>query len=111
MAYLLNYQITNKYITAMIRINSFMKAAPGKREALVEMALKLVEESKKERGCVAYDLYIDARDQDNMMICETWNDTESLTSHQGSKHFIDIVPRLHELASERRLDKFEFNNK
>ncbi|MDE5845307.1 MAG: antibiotic biosynthesis monooxygenase [Muribaculaceae bacterium] len=95
----------------MIRINSFMKAASGKREALVEMALKLVEESKKERGCVAYDLYIDARDQDRMMICETWNDVESLTSHQGSRHFVEIVPRLHELAEERHLDKFEFNNK
>ncbi len=95
----------------MIRINSFMKAAHGKREALVEMALKLVEESKKERGCVAYDLYIDARDRDRMMICETWNDEESLTSHQGTKHFHDIVPRMHELAEERHLDKFEFNNK
>ena len=41
------------------------------------------------------------------MICETWEDTESLSVHEKAEHFVTLVPKIQELAS-MKLEKFDF---
>ena len=41
------------------------------------------------------------------MICETWEDTESLSVHEEAEHFVTLVPKIQGLAS-MKLEKFDF---
>ncbi len=44
---------------------------------------------------------------DVLMICETWEDAESLSAHEKAEHFVTLVPKIQELAS-MKLEKFDF---
>lgn len=78
-----------------------------RRKPLVELATELVALSLHDKGCVSYDLFGSLTVDNHLMICETWEDQESLDAHMASEHFKRIVPRLHELST-MTLEKFNF---
>lgn len=78
-----------------------------RRKPLVELATELVELSLHDKGCISYDLFGSLTVDNHLMICETWEDQESLDAHMASEHFKRIVPRLHELST-MTLEKFNF---
>lgn len=78
-----------------------------RRKPLVELATELVALSLHDKGCVSYDLFGSLTVDNHLMICETWEDQESLDAHMASAHFKRIVPRLHELSTTT-LEKFNF---
>ena len=51
----------------------------------------LVEASRKEDGCLAYDLFESATIPEHLMICEAWRDRKALDSHSVSAHFAEYV--------------------
>ncbi len=91
----------------MIRINVFIQVSEENRAALLNAAKQLVEASKVENGCVAYDLFASATRDDVYMICETWADAEVLAKHEQSEHFRTLVPEMERLGS-LKLEKFNF---
>lgn len=91
----------------MIRINVFIQVSEENRAALLNAAKQLVEASKGENGCVAYDLFASATRDDVYMICETWADAEVLAKHEQSEHFRTLVPEMERLGS-LKLEKFNF---
>ena len=72
----------NIYLSAVIHIkeNSMMDA--------IELLKKLVIETRKENGCIQYDLYEDHRDKGVFFIHETWETSEDLHNHQVSDHMM-----------------------
>lgn len=92
----------------MIRLNVFLRLEDTqKKEALREIATELVEKSRHDKGCIAYDYFESATIANHMMICETWTSEEELTAHMASDHFKALVPRLEALAP-MKLEKFIF---
>ena len=91
----------------MIRLNVFIQVEEKKREEVVALAKELVAASQKDNGCVAYDLFESATRADVLMICETWQDAESLSAHEKAEHFVTLVPKIQGLAS-MKLEKFDF---
>ncbi|MBO4994782.1 MAG: antibiotic biosynthesis monooxygenase [Muribaculaceae bacterium] len=94
----------------MIRLNAFFvlkdDVAP---ETVVTLARELVEKSRNDKGCVAYDLFQSATNPSVMMFCETWADDQSLKTHTESAHFTELVPKIEAMTkSGLKLERFEF---
>lgn len=91
----------------MIRLNVFIQVSESNRAAVLEAAKELVASSLKDKGCIAYDVFESATRNDVLMICETWEDAESLSVHEKAGHFVTLVPKIQGLAS-MKLEKFDF---
>ena len=73
----------------------------------MEAAKELVAASLTDKGNVAYDIFESATRKEVLMICETWQDAESLSVHEASAHFTTLVPKIQSMA-EMKLEKFNF---
>ena len=92
----------------MIRLNCFfMLADEEKKKAFVSLAQELVEKSRTDAGCIAYDILFSCTNPLTGMICETWQNAEVLAAHEKTAHFAQYVGIIQELA-EMKLEKFEF---
>ena len=72
----------NIYLSAVFHIkeNSMMDA--------IELLKKLVIETRREKGCIQYDLYEDNRNKGVFFIHENWESNEDLHNHQVSEHMM-----------------------
>jgi quinol monooxygenase YgiN len=91
---------------AVVSINT---AKPG-QEAALETALRaLVAPSRKDAGCITYDLHRDIKDPRTFVFFEIWESLELLTAHGQAAHvaaFVARAPELVESSILRFLDKF-----
>ena len=72
-------------------------AAHVKKECVGEykkIASELVSKTKKEAGCLAYDLFQDLSCETTLAFLESWEDQAHLDAHMQSEHFKRIVPLL-----------------
>lgn len=91
----------------MIRLNCFIKVDESKKEVVLEAARKLTEASRKQNGCVAYDVFESATRAGILLICETWADDAALQEHSDSEEFQKYVGIMRANA-EMKLEKFQF---
>lgn len=92
----------------MIRLNCFLLIEDTQKKAALKfVGTELVELSRRDKGCIAYDLFESATVDNHMMICETWASEEDLKKHMESEHFKRLVPKLEEIAT-LSLEKFNF---
>lgn len=72
----------NIYLSAVFHIkeNSMMDA--------IELLKKLVIETRREKGCIQYELYEDNRNKGVFFIHENWESNEDLHNHQVSEHMM-----------------------
>lgn len=91
----------------MIRLNVFIQVSESNRAEVLETAKALVASSLKDKGCIAYDIFESATRSDVLMICETWENAETLAVHSKAEHFVTLVPKIQALAS-MKLEQFEF---
>lgn len=54
----------------------------------IELLKKLVIETRKEKGCLQYDLYEDIRNKGLFFIHEIWESNDDLQLHQVSDHMM-----------------------
>ncbi len=82
------------YLSAIIHIkeNAMMDA--------IELLKKLVIETRKERGCIQYDLFEDHRNKGVFFIHETWESSEDLHGHQVSEHMMKFRDAISSLLIE-----------
>lgn len=77
-------------------------------DKFIEYAEKLVEESRKEKGCISYDLCQDLQEKNVFMFVEKYENEEAIDIHNKSNHFTTIVPKLKELRQrESEVSKYE----
>lgn len=65
---------------------------------------ELVEETRKECGCISYELYHDLREEGRFVFIEEWVDRNALMVHTESAHFKRLVPLIDRYA--KREGKF-----
>ena len=94
----------------MIRINCFFEVREDADTVeAVNLGVALVEKSRNDKGCVAYDLFQSTGRPRVMMFCETWVSQADLDAHAASEHFNTIVPRIEALSlGGLKLERFEF---
>jgi quinol monooxygenase YgiN len=92
----------------MIRINAFLLVENTEdRAAAIKAAAELVELSRNDKGCVAYDIFASQTIDKHLMICETWKTQEELDAHMNSDHFKRIVPELQKYGT-MKIEQFVF---
>ena len=62
-------------------------AKEGCEDKLKELLEAMVEPSKKENGCLNYNIYQYKENKRKFMAVETWADETSLDGHKASEHY------------------------
>lgn len=80
----------------------------GTTEEFKTLADELINESRKEAGCISYELCQDINNKNILTFIEKWESKEAIDIHNNSKHFIDIVPKIGQLqVSESEVNLYE----
>ena len=79
----------------------------GKAEEAIALYDELVKETRKENGCIAYDLFRDKKDPDILTMIEQWESDEALEKHMKSEHFTRIVPMIAKMRKSSELNIYE----
>jgi quinol monooxygenase YgiN len=75
-------------------------AQPGKEDALRQVLLTLIEPTRREEGCLQYDLHEENGKPGHFIFYENWASKEVLDRHAASPHFTAILPRVSDLCSQ-----------
>ncbi len=54
----------------------------------------LVEATRKEDGCISYELYQDIKQKNIFTFIEEWESTDALKKHMNTQHFLEAIPKI-----------------
>ncbi|MHC1720169.1 MAG: putative quinol monooxygenase [Clostridiaceae bacterium] len=80
----------------------------GKLDDIIKVFKELAAPSRKEKGCLSYELFQDQKDSDIVAIIEEWENKEALDEHKKTDHFINLVPEL-DKYTEKKIDLSLYN--
>jgi quinol monooxygenase YgiN len=83
-----------------ITVIATFQARPGKETELRDALLKLIVPTRKEEGCINYDLHQAADDPAKFLFHENWTNRAALDAHMKSMHVQELIPRVGELCME-----------
>ena len=71
----------------MIIVKISMKALVVKRTEIIQTLLSMIEPSRKEKGCLSYEVFCDLEDNSVFSLTEEWKTREDLDRHIRSERF------------------------
>ncbi|MCC8122500.1 MAG: antibiotic biosynthesis monooxygenase [Oscillospiraceae bacterium] len=84
----------------MVRVVAPFYLKPGMLDQFMETAAPLITETRKEAGCITYELAQSANDPQVLVMLEAWETQGALDTHVKSAHFTAIVPKLKALCTD-----------
>lgn len=72
----------------MIYVVATLTIKPGSLEALRAPAAACIAETRKEEGCIAYELMASLDDPERLVFVEKWETREALTAHSKKPHLV-----------------------
>jgi quinol monooxygenase YgiN len=88
--------MTGKKITVL----ALIKAGAGKEEQLRLVLESLIEPTRREAGCINYDLHRREDDQAVFMFYENWSSREAWEKHMETDHLRGFKDKAAELLAE-----------
>lgn len=85
--------------TKHITVVATFAAKPGKKTELRKLLLGLIEPTRKEAGCLNYDLHISQDDPAQFLFHENWTGKKLLDAHLKSKHMAAALPKIGDLCA------------
>ncbi len=82
----------------MIVVIATIRARKGSETEMLGALRKLVPETRKEKGCIQYDLHISVEDPASFAFYERWLDKAALDAHLQSPHFAAASPEIGSLS-------------
>jgi quinol monooxygenase YgiN len=82
-----------------VTVVATFQARPGKETELKEALISLVEPTRKEAGCLNYDLHAALDDPAKFLFHENWSSQAHLDAHLQSAHIKVLLPRVDELCT------------
>ncbi len=83
-------------MASTLHVLSRVQARPGMRDRLLPIMVGLLEPTRRERGCVRYDLMQSRVDPDAFVFIEEWEDEAALQEHlrdpDVQQAFRDVQP-------------------
>lgn len=86
----------------MIKVVAKKFVNEGKVEEVIKLYEELVQETRKEEGCIKYELYQDETEPRILAVIEEWENKDALNKHMNSEHFTRIVPMIGELTEKKK---------
>jgi quinol monooxygenase YgiN len=87
--------MTEKVVTVV----AMFQARPGKEAELRAALIELVAPTRKENGCLNYDLHQSPEDAARFLFHENWTSKAALDVHLQSAHVKALLPRVDELCT------------
>jgi len=81
------------YVIAKLQVRA------GKEETVKGIIQELVEPTKKEKGCISYELFQDRKNPAVLTLVEQWESEADLNTHLGLPHMQKIFAQLPELLA------------
>lgn len=75
-------------------LTAIVKAKPDQVDAVKEALLSLVEPTRKEAGCLCYNLHQSKTDPTHFMFYEQWASKDALDAHGKSPHMKALGEKL-----------------
>lgn len=69
-------------------------------DTLKSIIPSLVAETRKEAGCILYQLFQDLNNKKVFAVIEEWESSEALQKHMNSKHFQEAMPKMSEIQEK-----------
>ncbi|MFL0245968.1 putative quinol monooxygenase [Candidatus Clostridium stratigraminis] len=85
----------------MIKVVARKLVNEGKIEEVKALYEQLVEASRKEEGCIKYELYQDESDPRVLAVIEEWESKDALNKHKKSEHYTTLVPMIGKLTANK----------
>jgi len=70
----------------MIRVIATLTIDPSALEDVVNAAFPCIDATRKEPGCIGYDLHASLTDPAKLVMVEAWETREDLERHFGTDH-------------------------
>ena len=84
----------------MIHILASFEVKNDKLSDFIKLCNELIEESRKEEGCVSYHLQQNTERENYLVFVEEWKSNEAIEKHNSSEHFTRIVQLLVEMCED-----------
>ncbi len=87
----------------MVKVVAQSTLVGDKVTEAISLYEELVAETRKEAGCIKYELYQDEKDPAILTMIEEWEDREALDRHMKTLHFLKIVPMVDKFKVDGQL--------
>lgn len=84
----------------MLRVTARNVVSKGKVGEFLETVKPLIEATRKEEGCMQYELHRDLGNENILTFLEIWESKERLDAHMETSHFKEAIPKLGALCDE-----------
>ena len=81
-------QIPKKMSGNSLTVVAIAETSADKAEKLKTICMGLIEPTRKEKGCISYDLYQDTTNPGRFTFIENWQSKEHLDVHLKSPHLV-----------------------
>jgi quinol monooxygenase YgiN len=86
--------------TKQVTLVVTFQARPGKEAELCKTLLGLLAPTRKEDGCINYDLHVAPDDPSKFLFYENWTSEAHLNKHGETPHIQNLLTRVDELCAE-----------
>ena len=81
-----------------ITVVATFQAKPGRENELRAALIGLLAPTRKEAGCISYDLHSPPEDPAKFLFYENWTGKAALDAHMQTPHVQKLLPRVNELC-------------
>lgn len=78
----------------MLKIVAKFIVEEDKIEEFKKNAEILATQTRKEEGCISYQLLQNVDNSEMLFFVEEWENQEAIDKHNNSKHFTELLPKL-----------------
>ena len=82
-----------------LRVIARFVAKPGKADELRSVAMGLLAPTRREDGCLLYELLVNESDPNELTFVEEWRDGKALEAHLATEHVAYARSRLADLVA------------
>ncbi len=83
-----------------VTVLATIKAKPGLEQQVREAVMALVEPTRKEPGCINYDLHQSLDDEATLMLYENWTSKKDLDEHLNMPYMKDFFARSGDVLAQ-----------
>jgi quinol monooxygenase YgiN len=97
----------------MIYVIATSQIKPGQHDAFIAGHKACIAETRKEKGCIAYEGHTSIHDPDTYVVVERWETRDDLTAHAKSAHMkawrelsgsLRVAPPVVEIISDGKVE-------
>ncbi len=72
----------------MLHLIATLTIKPGSLDAIKKAVQPCIDATRKEKGCISYDLHQSLTDENTLVFVERWSDKAALEAHFREPHLI-----------------------